>query len=74
MSASGTKSRIRDVNVNNNTSFPSCFKPLFESEAKCRAIDMKVIFYSHANKTHFHKKIDERNREVRKTFISLIKM
>ena len=56
MSASGTKSRTRDTNVNNNTSFPSSFKPLFESEAKCRAIDMKVIFYSHANKTHFHKK------------------
>ena len=26
------------------------------SEAKCRAIDMKSIFDSHANKTHFHKK------------------
>ena len=56
MRASGTKSRIRDINVNNITSFPSSFKPLFESEAKWRAIDMKVIFYSHANKTHFHKK------------------
>lgn len=54
MSASGTKSRTRDTNVNNNTSFPSCLKPLFESEAKCRAIAMKVIFYSHANKP-FHK-------------------
>ena len=28
------------------------------SEAKCEAIviDMKIIFYSHANKTYFHKK------------------
>ena len=28
-------------------------KPLFQSEAKCEAIDMKMSFYSHANKTHF---------------------
>jgi len=28
--------------------------PLFQSEAKCKAIDM--IFYSHANKIHFQKK------------------
>ena len=31
-------------------------KPLFQSEAECEAIDMEVIFYSHTNKTHFHKK------------------
>ena len=36
--------------------FPSCAKPLFQGEAKCKAIDMKTIFYSHAGKTHFHKK------------------
>ena len=30
--------------------------PLFQSEAKCEAIDMNMIFYSHANRTHFHKK------------------
>lgn len=30
-------------------------KPLFKSEAKCEAIDMKVIFFnSHANKINFH--------------------
>ena len=23
---------------------------------RCSAFDMKIIFYSHANKTHFHKK------------------
>ena len=28
----------------------------FQSEAKCEAIDMKVSFYSHANKTRLHKK------------------
>jgi len=31
-------------------------KPLFESEAKCEAIDIKMIFSSHANRAHFHKK------------------
>ena len=31
-------------------------KPLFQSEAECEAIDMEMIFYSHTNKTHFHKK------------------
>ena len=35
----------------------SCPKPLFQSEAKCEAIAMKMIFYSRGNKTeHFHKK------------------
>ena len=33
-----------------NRPFPSCPKPLFQSEAKCEAIDVKNIFYSHANK------------------------
>ena len=27
--------------------------PLFQSEAKCEAIDIKMTFCSHANKTHF---------------------
>ena len=40
----------------NLTSFLSCSKPLFQSEAKCKANDMKMIIYSHANKTHLHKK------------------
>ena len=26
-------------------------KPLFQSEAKCETIDMKMSFHSHANKT-----------------------
>ena len=36
--------------------FPSYPKPLFQSEANCEAIDMKMIsvFYSRANKTYFH--------------------
>ena len=35
-------------------SFPCCPKPLFQSEAKCEAIDMKMSFI--LNKTRFHKK------------------
>ena len=27
-----------------------------QCEAKCETIDMKMIFYHHANKTHLHKK------------------
>ena len=34
--------------------FPSCLKPLFQSEAKREAIYMKIIFCFHANKTQFH--------------------
>jgi len=30
--------------------------PLFQSEAKCKAIDLKIIFYAHSNKNHFHNK------------------
>ena len=36
--------------------FLSCLKPVFRSEAKCKASDMKMNFYSHVNKTHFHEK------------------
>ena len=39
-----------------NRPFQSCAKPLFQGEAKGKVIDMKTIFYSHADKTHFHKK------------------
>ena len=38
-----------------NRPFPSFLKPLFQSEAKCKAIDMEINFDSLANKTHFHK-------------------
>ena len=30
--------------------------PLFQNEGRCSAFDMEIIFHSHANKTHFHKK------------------
>ena len=44
------------ISLDINRPFPSCPNPLFHNEAKCEAIDMKIIFYSHANKTYFHKK------------------
>ena len=40
----------------NNRSFPSSPGPLYQNEVKCSAFDMEMIFHSHANKTHFHKK------------------
>ena len=39
-----------------NRPFARCPKPLFQSEAKCEAIDTTMTFYSRANKIHFHKK------------------
>ena len=38
-----------------NRPFPSCLKPVFQSEAECEALglDMKMIFYSRANKLNF---------------------
>ena len=40
--------------VTRSRPFRNCPKPLFQSEAKGVAIDMKMIFDSHANKCHFH--------------------
>ena len=39
-----------------NRPFPSFPGPLFQNESRCSAFDMEIIFHSHANKTHFHKK------------------
>ena len=39
-----------------NRPFPSSSGPLFQNEGRCSAFDMEIIFYSHANKTHFRKK------------------
>ena len=36
--------------------FPSSPGPLFQNEGRCSAVDMEIIFHSHANKPHFHKK------------------
>ena len=40
-----------------NRPFPSSKKSHFQIEAKCEAIDMKMIFNHDANKTHFHNKV-----------------
>ena len=39
-----------------NRQFPCSKKSHFQSEAKCEAVDMKMIFNYAANKTHFHNK------------------
>ena len=39
-----------------NKPFQSSPGPLFQNEGRCSAFDMEIIFHSHANKTHFHKK------------------
>ena len=39
-----------------NGPFPSSPRSLFQSEGRCSASDMEIIFHSHANKTHFQKK------------------
>ena len=48
--------KIHQIGGKGSKPFLTCHKPLFQSEAKCEAIDMKTTFNSHANKTHFHKK------------------
>ena len=39
-----------------NRPFPSSPEPLYQNEVKCLAFDMEIIFHSHENETHFHKK------------------
>ena len=39
-----------------NRPFPFFPASLFQNEGRCSALDMGIIFHSHANKTHFHKK------------------
>ena len=39
-----------------NRPFPSSPGPLFQNKGRSSAFDMEIIFHSHANKTHFHKK------------------
>ena len=45
-----------DITKRGNKPFPSSTGPLFQNEGRCSAFDMKIIFHSHANKTHFHKR------------------
>ena len=42
--------------VTANSSFPSSKKSHFQSETKCEAIVMEMIFNYDAKKTHFHNK------------------
>ena len=42
--------------VDYNRPFPSFPGPLYQNEVRCSSFDMEMIFHSHANKTHFHKK------------------
>ena len=46
------------ISLLGNRPFPSSSGPLqlFQNECRCSAFDVKIIFHSHANKTHFHKK------------------
>ena len=44
------------VCVFRNSPFSSCLKPLFQSEAKCEAIDMKMIVFFSWTKNSLHKK------------------
>ena len=45
-----------EFNSLSNRPFPSSPGPLYQNKVKCSAFDMEMIFHSHANKTHFHKK------------------
>ena len=50
------KKNISTFPIQNDRPFPTSKKSHLQSEAKCEAIDMKMIFNYDANKTHFHNK------------------
>ena len=39
-----------------NRPFPSSPGPLYQNEVKCSTFDEEMIFHSHVNKIHIHKK------------------
>ena len=47
---------ISSVQLIRNRPFPSSPGPLYQNEVECSAFDVEMIFNSHANKTHFHRK------------------
>ena len=55
----------------NNRPFPCSPRPLFQNEGRCSAFDMEIIFHSHANKTHFHKKACALNLILKKRVLEL---
>ena len=56
MSFFKVQNRARNGDKSNTRRFPSCLKPLFQSEAKCDAIDTNMILYSRVSEAHFQKK------------------
>ena len=44
------------TNYTFNRPFPSSPGSLLQNEGRCSAFHVEIIFHSHANKTHFHKK------------------
>ena len=44
------------ISASLNRPFPSSPGSLFQKKGRCSAFDMEIIFHSHANETHFHKK------------------
>ena len=51
--------------------FPSCSKPLFQSDAKGETIAIKMIFHSHAKETHYHEKGFALSRVSKVRFLEL---
>lgn len=47
--------KSHDLVSDRDRTFPSSSKPLFQSEAQSKAIDVKTVFNSHGIKIHFHK-------------------
>ena len=48
--------RYANASFVDNRPFPSSPGPPFQNEGRCSAFDMEMLFHSHVNKTHFHKK------------------
>ena len=56
MSFFKVQNRARNEDKSNTRRFPSCLKPLFQSEAKCDAIDTNMILYSRVNEALIFKR------------------
>ena len=51
----GDVGKCHNTNIRNRP-FPRFPRPLYQNKIKCSAFDAEMIFHSHANKIHFHKK------------------
>ena len=65
------------VSILVNGPFSSCLQALFQSEARCKTVYIKMSFHLLANKTHFHFKgfvldlvLKQRQKATRKWNIS----